>query len=74
MVFRSIKFPFENTLVLDSINDEYESFCCRGYCIDLLQELARNLSFVYTLHLVADNKYGSIEKVKRLFFVLFKLI
>lgn len=35
-----------------------------GYCIDLLQELSKNLSFVYTLHLVADNKYGSYEKVR----------
>ncbi|CAF0921867.1 unnamed protein product [Rotaria sordida] len=46
----------------DSINDEYENFCCRGYCIDLLQELSKNLSFAYTLHLVADSKYGSCEK------------
>ncbi|CAF3742483.1 unnamed protein product [Rotaria magnacalcarata] len=46
----------------DSTNEEYEYFCCRGYCIDLLQELSKNLSFVYTLHLVADNKYGSYEK------------
>ncbi len=50
---------------LDSINDEYENFCCRGYCIDLLQELSKNLSFVYTLHLVADGKYGSFEKVNK---------
>ncbi|CAF0902440.1 unnamed protein product [Adineta steineri] len=48
----------------DSINEEYENFCCRGYCIDLLQELSKNLSFVFTLHLVADNKYGSYEKEK----------
>jgi len=47
---------------IDSNGDEYESFCCMGYCIDLLQELSKNLSFVYTLHLVADNKYGSYEK------------
>lgn len=46
----------------DSASEEYESFCCRGYCIDLLKELSKNLSFVYTLHLVTDNKYGSIEK------------
>ena len=48
---------------LDTINDDYEQFCCRGYCIALLQELSKNLSFVFTLHLVADNKYGSFEKV-----------
>ncbi|CAF4501442.1 unnamed protein product [Rotaria sp. Silwood1] len=46
----------------DAINDEYENFCCRGYCIDLLKELSKNLSFAYTLHLVADSKYGSYEK------------
>ena len=48
----------------DSTEDEYESYCCYGYCIDLLQELSRNLSFVYTLHLVADGKYGSFERVR----------
>jgi hypothetical protein len=47
------------------MNDEYENFCCSGYCIDLLNELSKNLSFVYTLHLVADGKYGSYEKVKK---------
>ena len=52
-----------DTFCLDSINDDYEQFCCRGYCIALLQELSKNLSFVFTLHLVADNKYGSFEKV-----------
>jgi len=55
---------------LDSINDEYEYFCCYGYCIDLLKELSKNLSFVYTLHLVADNKYGSYEKVMTNFIIL----
>ena len=50
--------------LLGSNPDEYEQSCCSGYCIDLLQELSKNLSFVYTLHLVADNKYGSFEKVK----------
>ena len=48
---------------LDSTN-EYEYFCCSGYCIDLLQELSKNLSFAYTLHLVADNKYGTLDKVR----------
>lgn len=52
-----------NQISLDSMNEEYENFCCYGYCIDLLKELSANLSFVYTLHLVADNKYGSYEKV-----------
>jgi hypothetical protein len=48
---------------VDTIGEEYDHFCCYGYCIALLQELSKNLSFVFTLHLVADNKYGSYEKV-----------
>ena len=50
----------------DRTGDEYEQFCCYGYCIALLQELSKNLSFVFTLHLVADNKYGSYEKVEEI--------
>ncbi|CAM4800832.1 unnamed protein product [Rotaria magnacalcarata] len=45
-----------------SSDEEYEQFCCYGYCIDLLHELSKNLSLGYTLHLVADGKYGSFEK------------
>ncbi|CAF1305855.1 unnamed protein product, partial [Didymodactylos carnosus] len=42
-------------------SDIQEQYCCRGYCIDLLQKLAKNLSFAFTVHLVADNKYGALE-------------
>ncbi|CAF3877872.1 unnamed protein product [Rotaria sp. Silwood2] len=45
-----------------NVNEENEQYCCFGYCIDLLQELSKNLSFFYTLHLVADGKYGAFEK------------
>lgn len=58
-----IFFDFIASISLDSFNEEYENFCCYGYCIDLLKELSENLTFVYTLHLVGDNKYGSYEKV-----------
>ena len=51
---------------LETLGEAYEPFCCYGYCIALLQELSKNLSFVYTLHLVADNQYGSFEKVIRM--------
>jgi len=64
-ILRFISIVFFS-LISDSTSEEYESFCCRGYCIDLLKELSKNLSFVYTLHLVTDNKYGSIEKVSEL--------
>ncbi len=52
-------------IYLDSNGEDYEQYCCYGYCIGLLQELSKNLSFVYTLHLVADGKYGSFEKVNK---------
>ncbi|KAL3075711.1 hypothetical protein niasHS_012541 [Heterodera schachtii] len=29
-----------------------------GFCIDLLAELAQDLGFTYTIHVVRDNKYG----------------
>ncbi|XP_051805350.1 probable glutamate receptor [Acanthochromis polyacanthus] len=32
-----------------------------GYCIDLISELSRKLGFKYKLHLVKDNRYGSID-------------
>lgn len=65
MVLRNGKrMPSSHRIIpLGSIVIGHEDFCCRGYCIDLMQELSKNLSFVYTLHLVADNKYGSFEKV-----------
>ncbi|XP_008286781.1 probable glutamate receptor [Stegastes partitus] len=32
-----------------------------GYCIDLISELSKKLGFKYKLHLVKDNRYGSID-------------
>lgn len=29
-----------------------------GYCVDLLQELSKNLGFSYEIRLVGDGKYG----------------
>ncbi|UXI19263.1 hypothetical protein NH340_JMT05206 [Sarcoptes scabiei] len=36
-----------------------QNFCCEGYCIDLLIQLANQLNFTYTLHQVEDGLYGS---------------
>ena len=36
-----------------------KTFCCEGYCIDLLIQLATQLNFTYTLHQVEDGTYGS---------------
>ena len=32
-----------------------------GYCVDLLEELAKILKFNYSIHLVGDGKYGAPE-------------
>ncbi|UJR33351.1 hypothetical protein I4U23_020800 [Adineta vaga] len=46
----------------NSNGHKYDQFCCYGYCIALLQELSKNLSFAYTLYLVPDGKYGTFER------------
>ncbi|XP_065514933.1 glutamate receptor ionotropic, NMDA 3B isoform X3 [Lathamus discolor] len=33
--------------------------CCYGYCIDLLEKLAEDLSFAFELYIVGDGKYGA---------------
>lgn len=38
-------------------------YCCSGYCIDFLVDLARRLNFTYTLYQVADGVYGNFEHV-----------
>ncbi|KAI1700129.1 ligated ion channel l-glutamate- and glycine-binding site domain-containing protein [Ditylenchus destructor] len=43
----------KNHFDLDT-NSQFE-----GFCIDLLEELANDLGFTYTIHVVKDNKYGS---------------
>ena len=35
-------------------------YCCRGYCIDLLKELARKNNFTYSLALSPDGQFGSL--------------
>lgn len=33
--------------------------CCYGYCMDLLEKLARDLGFTFDLYIVADGRYGA---------------
>jgi hypothetical protein len=33
-------------------------YCCRGYCIDLLKELASRNNFTYSLALSPDGQFG----------------
>uniref|UniRef100_A0A674II55 Glutamate receptor n=1 Tax=Terrapene triunguis TaxID=2587831 RepID=A0A674II55_9SAUR len=39
------------------------SLCCYGFCIDLLIRLAGVMNFTYEVHLVADGKFGTQERV-----------
>ena len=43
----------KNHFELDE-NNQFE-----GFCIDLLEELSRDLGFTYNIHVVRDNKYGN---------------
>ena len=38
------------------------SFCCRGYCMDLLEELSRTSNFTYSLHVSLKGDYGHLER------------
>ncbi|XP_014881623.1 glutamate receptor ionotropic, NMDA 1-like, partial [Poecilia latipinna] len=40
--------------------------CCYGFCIDLLIKLAMSMNFTYEVHLVADGKFGTQERVRLL--------
>uniref|UniRef100_A0A1I8BYR5 Lig_chan-Glu_bd domain-containing protein n=1 Tax=Meloidogyne hapla TaxID=6305 RepID=A0A1I8BYR5_MELHA len=40
-------------------DNNFEQKQFEGFCIDLLKELANDLGFTYTIHVVRDNKYGS---------------
>ena len=36
-----------------------------GYSVDLIHDISRILGFNYTIHLVQDNRYGSLNKVTK---------
>ncbi len=40
--------------------------CCYGFCVDLLIKLAMTMNFTYEVHLVADGKFGTQERVSAL--------
>lgn len=44
-----------------STSGGYEQFCCEGYCMDLLEEISKQLNFTYDLYLAPDSQYGHIE-------------
>ncbi|XP_034156285.1 glutamate receptor ionotropic, NMDA 2A isoform X2 [Pangasianodon hypophthalmus] len=36
----------------------YLKQCCKGFCIDILKKIARNVKFTYDLYLVTNGKHG----------------
>ena len=38
-------------------------YCCSGYAMDLLVQLANSVNFTFDLHLVEDGSYGTYERV-----------
>lgn len=36
----------------------YIKQCCKGFCIDILKKIARNVKFTYDLYLVTNGKHG----------------
>ncbi|XP_071559616.1 NMDA receptor 1 [Temnothorax nylanderi] len=42
-----------------NMTDDKQMFCCKGYCVDLLKELAKMINFTYSLALSPDGQFGS---------------
>ncbi|KZC11904.1 PREDICTED: glutamate [NMDA] receptor subunit 1 [Dufourea novaeangliae] len=40
-------------------HERTKSFCCKGYCMDLLKELSKTINFTYSLALSPDGQFGS---------------
>lgn len=47
----------------NTTNDETQYYCCRGYCMDLLNALSSSLNFTFDLYQVEDGQYGSFDYV-----------
>lgn len=46
-------------IICPHINATEEVYCCRGFCMDLLKELARTINVTYNLTLSPDGQFGS---------------
>lgn len=43
---------------------EIKLYCCTGYCMDMLQMLAKRVNFTYNLHLSYDDAFGSFKRIE----------
>ncbi|XP_062566028.1 glutamate [NMDA] receptor subunit 1-like isoform X2 [Saccostrea cucullata] len=42
-----------------------EDYCCWGYCIDMLIQIADMVNFTYSIHLGSSGEFGSYKKVNK---------
>ncbi|XP_062874642.1 glutamate receptor, ionotropic, N-methyl D-aspartate 2Ca [Trichomycterus rosablanca] len=42
--------------------EPYSKLCCKGFCIDILKKLSRNIKFSYDLYLVTNGKHGKLVR------------
>ena len=45
--------------ILNYFSTAIASYCCKGYCIDLLKELSKTINFTYSVALSPDGQFGS---------------
>lgn len=43
----------------NSTDEEIAKYCCKGFCMDLLEELSKKINFTYSLALSPDGQFGS---------------
>ncbi|KAM4524197.1 glutamate receptor ionotropic, NMDA 2C-like isoform 2-T2 [Odontesthes bonariensis] len=41
-------------------SETYTKLCCKGFCIDILKKLSRNIKFSFDLYLVTNGKHGKL--------------
>uniref|UniRef100_A0A8C5HDW6 Glutamate receptor n=1 Tax=Gouania willdenowi TaxID=441366 RepID=A0A8C5HDW6_GOUWI len=53
--------PCRKQLKLNNVTGDsgiYIKRCCKGFCIDILKKIAKNVKFTYDLYLVTNGKHG----------------
>ncbi|XP_030649514.1 glutamate receptor, ionotropic, N-methyl D-aspartate 2Ca [Chanos chanos] len=50
------------TEVIVGHTEPYTKLCCKGFCIDILKKLSRNIKFSYDLYLVTNGKHGKLVR------------
>ncbi|XP_074598928.1 glutamate [NMDA] receptor subunit 1-like isoform X2 [Brevipalpus obovatus] len=45
----------------DAMDEQGKTYCCKGYCIDMLVKLSEEMGFVYDLYIVFDRRFGIFD-------------